>query len=253
MNFSNILSRVKGRCRRALSELFFTRRIKMRNNVPYISFTFDDFPRSSLHAGGEILGRYGLRGTYYASFGLMGTEAPTGSIFLPEDIKELLSKGHELGCHTFAHSHSWETSSNIFDDSINKNRQALDSLVPGSVFKTFSYPILGPCPNNKRIAGKYFSCCRGGGQTHNVNVVDLNLLKAFFLEKNRNDPDRIKAVIDQNYRDKGWLIFATHDIDEHPTPYGCTPSFFAEIVKYAVDSGARILPVAEAQDCIFDN
>ena len=31
-------------------------------------------------------------------------------------------------------------------------------------------------------------------------------------------------------------------------PFGCTPAFFEEIVKYAVASGARILPVIRAWD-----
>ena len=31
---------------------------------------------------------------------------------------------------------------------------------------------------------------------------------------------------------------------------GCTPSFFEDIVKYSVDSGARILPVAKALEAI---
>ena len=36
---------------------------------------------------------------------------------------------------------------------------------------------------------------------------------------------------------------ATHDVDDNPSPYGCTPGFFEEIVRYAVNSGAVILPV----------
>ena len=105
----------------------------------------------------------------------------------------------------------------------------------------------------RSVKGKHadFSrCCRGGGQTFNAGAMDLNLLNAYFLEKSRDNPGCVKEVIDRNCQARGWLIFATHDISETPTPYGCTPSFFEDIVKYSVDSGARILPVAQALDAI---
>lgn len=250
MNFYKILARIQGRYQRSATSLFFRRNIKMSNNVPYISFTFDDFPGSALHVGGAILTQFGLRATYYISLGLMGTEAPTGTICEPNDIKELLETGHELGCHTFSHCHSWETSPRVFEDSIIKNKQFLSELVPGATFRSLAYPILGPRIDTKRRAGRYFCCCRGGGQKFNEGETDLNFLKAFFLEKSRDDPGFIKQVIDQNCEARGWLIFATHDVSETHTPYGCTPSFFEDIVKYSVDSGARILPVAEALDSI---
>jgi hypothetical protein len=80
--------------------------------------------------------------------------------------------------------------------------------------------------------------------------MDLSLVKAFFLEKSRGDIESVKRVIDENRKACGWLIFATHDINDDPTPYGCTPSFFDEIVRYSVESGARVLPVARALDSI---
>lgn len=222
----------------------------MNNSCPYITFTFDDFPRSALYKGGEILIQFNLHATYYASFGLMGTEAPVGTIFVPDDIKELLAQGHELGCHTFAHCHSLETSPNVFEDSIIKNNRALDKIAPGAKFSSFSYPISGPRLDTKRRVGKHFCCSRGGGQIFNADVADLNLLKAFFLEKSRDNSGFVKEIIDRNCRDRGWLIFATHDISKTPSPFGCTPSFFEDIVKYSLDSGARILPVAKAVDAI---
>ena len=250
MIMQQIWSRAHGRYQRTVANLFFRRPFKIENSVPYVSFTFDDFPRSALHTGGTILSQFGIRGTFYASLGLMGTMAPTGAIIEREDIKELLEQGHELGCHTFAHVHSWNTAPAEFEDSVIRNKRALDELVPGAVFKSFSYPIIGPCPGSKRRVGRHFRCCRGGGQSFNTGTIDLNLLKAYFLEKTRNDPRLAKEVIDKNCQAHGWLIFATHDVCETPTPYGCTPAFFEEIVMYAKASGARILPIDETLDAI---
>ena len=98
------------------------------------------------------------------------------------------------------------------------------------------------------MIGKYFSSCRNGCQTFNAGVADMNLLKAFFLEKCRDNPGRVRDIIDRSNSERGWLILATHDIGPAPTEYGCTPAFFEDVVRYAVGSGARILPVAEALD-----
>jgi peptidoglycan/xylan/chitin deacetylase (PgdA/CDA1 family) len=251
MNTSHFRARLIGRYQRTVADILYRRVAKMNNNVPYISFTFDDFPRSALHTGGDILIRYGLRGTYYASLGLMNTDGPTGNLFVPDDVKVLLAQEHELGCHTFAHCNSWDTKPSIFEDSILKNKYSLNTLVPGAVFSSFSYPITVPRPSIKSIVGKYFNSCRCGGQTFNAIEVDLNYLKAFFLEKSRDDLGSIKKLIDESCRNHGWLIFATHDISKNPTPYGCLPQLFEEVVMYSQDSGARILPVSKALEEIL--
>jgi hypothetical protein len=229
-----------------ISERVARRDLTFQLPQPIISFTFDDFPQNAATVGGRILKDFGVTATYYISIGLMGTTAPTGQIVGHEHLPALLSAGHELGCHTFEHCHAWETDARTFARSLDKNQEEIKKLVPSLVFETMSYPISVPSPGVKREAGKRFAGCRGGGQVFNVGVLDRNHLKAFFLEKTRGRLEPVQTIIDQNRRAKGWLIFATHDIDEHPTPYGCTPAFFAATVERAVKSGAVILPVAEA-------
>ncbi|HTV54138.1 MAG TPA: hypothetical protein VMI06_04405, partial [Terriglobia bacterium] len=93
-------------------------------------------------------------------------------------------------------------------------------------------------------------CCRGGGQTFNSGIADLNQLSAYFLEKAGSNFELVKALIDKNREARGWLIFATHDISSAPSPFGCTPEFFEGVVRYAIDSGAQILPVAAALNVV---
>jgi len=217
---------------------------------PLISFTFDDFPRSALLAGGAILKRFGLAGTYFASFGLVGKETPSGQIFFPDDLTTLLEQGHELGCHTFAHCDSWATATKTFENSIIQNHAALDRLFPHCEFKTFSYPISLPRPKTKARIADYFLCCRGGGQAFNAGKTDLNQLSAYFLEKSRDNFQAVKDVIDHNRQACGWLILVTHDISNNPTPFGCTPEFFERVVEYAIGSGAQIVPVVEALEVL---
>jgi peptidoglycan/xylan/chitin deacetylase (PgdA/CDA1 family) len=217
----------------------------LRSKIPYVSFTFDDFPRSALYNGGAILQRFGLTGTYYTSLGLMGKQTPTGEMFLREDLSCVQAQGHELGCHTFEHCDAWETNPSIFEQSVIKNRDSLNQFLPGASFRTLSYPISVPRPFTKQRIEKYFACCRCGGQTFNSGTADLNYLAAYFLEKTRENPAAIKDVIQRNRNARGWLILATHDVAEDPTSYGCTPKQFEQVVLFALDSGARILPVVK--------
>ena len=251
MNLSNLMTRVHSRYQRSVGAWLYRQPQAMHNDRPYVSFTFDDFPESALHTGGEILRSRGARGTYYAAFGLMGTDAPTGRIFTTRDLEPLQSRGHELACHTFAHCDSWDTGAGKFDASLEENRRALRAWSPQAEFRSFSYPLTSPHPGVKRVAGRRFQTCRGGGQTHNAGVADLALLKSFFIEKSVHRPDAIQAAIAANAADNGWLIFSTHDVSDSPTPYGCTPEMFTRVLDWSLASGATVLPVAEACDAIF--
>jgi peptidoglycan/xylan/chitin deacetylase (PgdA/CDA1 family) len=250
MGFARPWAKWRGRYRRNIHRFFFRQPFVVEADVPLVSFTFDDFPRSALFTGGAILKRFGAAGTYYACFGLMGQQAPTGPIFLPEDLNMLLEQGHELGCHTFGHCHSWETTAGAFEASIVDNRRALCEHLPGAFFRTFSYPISEPRPRNKHKVAQHFACGRGGGQTINAGTTDLNCLRAFFLEQSRDNPEAVMKLIDRNRRARGWLIFATHDISNTPTPYGCTPDYLEEVVQSALSSGARILPVFQVLETL---
>jgi hypothetical protein len=250
MNAVNLSERVKMRWRREMGELLGRRPAKVCPPFPLVSFSFDDFPRSALSIAGAILESYGVRGTYYVSLGLMGETTPTGEMFHLEDIVQAVERGHELGCHTFGHCHAWETKPDDFEESILRNREALASIVPGALCRTLSYPISTPRPGNKLKAAKHFDCCRGGGQTFNSGHSDRNNLKAFFLEQSRDNPDLIERMVDRSVAADGWLIFATHDVSEKPTRFGCQITLFERIVRYAAKSGATILPVYRAWTAI---
>ena len=178
IKMSTIWSRLKLRLQREMADRLARRPLSLGNSQPLVSFTFDDFPRSALHCGGAILRSQGLTGTFYASFGLMGGTAPTGQIFVEDDLIELIEEQHELGCHTFDHCHSWITAPSVFKASIIRNRAALAAHFPQMRFRTFSYPISFPRPRTKWQTGECFNCCRGGGQNFNAGTVDRAHLKA---------------------------------------------------------------------------
>ena len=239
-------SRIPKPFQRRFARWFGRRPCRINLDQPIVSFTFDDFPRSALVTGGTILNEHGYTGTYYTSFGLMGQSAPTGEIFSRDDLPELIRQQHELGCHTFDHCDSWDTEPAEFEASILRNQQTLARELPGTEFLSLSYPISQPRPQTKRRTAQHYGCARGGGQTFNASVTDLNYLKAFFIEQSRDNFSAIEQVIDANARANGWLIFATHDVCGSPTRFGCTPNLFEDVVACVAKSGATVLPVSTA-------
>ncbi len=232
------------------ARIFYRRPKTIRLKKPIVSFTFDDFPRTALHTGGSILNKHGFAGTYYVALGLLGQDSPSGEIAGVQDVRDAISHGHEIGCHTFAHNHSWDTDARVFEDSLVRNSAKLAEILPGTHFRSFSYPIASPSPSVKGVTARHFDSCREGGQAINAGSTDRNQLAAYFLEKVSGDLEPIRAILDRNRRECGWLIFATHDVVSEPSPYGCTPRFFEAVVAAAAESGARVLTVAAALDAI---
>lgn len=199
----NITQRLRNHYKRIMSSYFSKHMCKIKNSEPIISFAFDDFPRTSYLVGGSILNKYRFKATYYVSFGLMGKNLPVGEAFVQDDIVNLLKDGHELGCHTYDHYESWETSVDVFNKSIIANRNALKSKFPDVEFRSFSYPKTNPHPKIKVIANKYFDTCRGGDQNYNSLQVDLNLLKSYFIDKkNRENLIELKSLINKTIKKK---------------------------------------------------
>ena len=246
MSFLHSSIRVHNYYKNHIARFLFRRQFDIRAEQPLISFTFDDFPRTALFAGGEILRRYGACGTFYVSLGLLGKDSPSGPICSVDDLKVVVEQNHELGCHTFSHCHSWDTERALFEASILENRAALKRVFVNVDFESLSYPISEPRPLTKRDAARHFLCCRAGGQTLNAGRVDLNQLSAYFLEQSCGQIQPIKDLINLNRQKRGWIIFATHDVSAKPSRFGCTSAFFEEVLQYAVASGAQILPVAKA-------
>lgn len=250
MTVSTLWARAGRAYQRRAARWLGRRPFTIRPGHPLISFTFDDFPRSALLEGGEILQRFEVTATYYAALGITGQRTPCGEMFDIDELPCLIDLGHELGCHTYDHCPAWETDPAAFDASVLRNAEALREHLPHAEFRSLSYPISYPRPETKELMSRHFVCCRGGGQTFNTGEVDLNYLASFFLEQSAHRPAAIREVIAQNAAAGGWLIFSTHDVARSPSRFGCTPQFFKDVVRLAVDSGATILPVSKAWDSV---
>jgi peptidoglycan/xylan/chitin deacetylase (PgdA/CDA1 family) len=209
-----------------------------------VSFTFDDFPRSAYLIGGAVLQKHGAQGTYYAALSLMSATTDLGQHFTPDDVRHLLADGHELGCHTFSHLSCSHNSAGAIEADLRKNQAELNKIVPDYHLNQFAYPYGHVSVRAKRIAGRFFRASRSTYPGINTNRSDLNLLLAARLYS-RIPWTHIRNLISEMVASHGWLIFFTHDVEQHPSPYGCTRQYLEDAIKCVLESGAQILTVGE--------
>ena len=235
-----------GQARRCLLSSVARRRARLINSHPLISFTFDDFPKSALATGGAILKHTGVSGTYYTAAGLMGTTTELGPMFDQADLEILLEAGHELGSHTFSHVSARRMPLSGYYKEVLKGQQELARYGKGTVGLNFSYPFGHVTIRAKRRLSNMAPSCRSIHPGLNGPTVDLNLLRSNSLYGGVERLSFAQALIDENARQRTWLIFYTHDVQQHPSAYGCTPDFFEKVVRFAADSDAQIVTVAHA-------
>ncbi len=233
-----------GRVRRKMLCSLYRRPVPLGDQGPIVSFTFDDFPRSAYSAGGAILEQFGARGTYYVAGGLMNTSNELGELFVENDLHSLVEKGHELGTQTFRHSSGRSVSLADLQDDVQKGMQAVEDLA-GHSSANFAYPYGHITLRAKKTLGPRLTSSRSVVPGLNGPEVDLNLLRANRLYGGMENAQEVEDLILENVKQRGWLIFYTHDVRTNPSEYGCTPALLEFAVSLAAKRGCRILAVQE--------
>jgi peptidoglycan/xylan/chitin deacetylase (PgdA/CDA1 family) len=234
-----------GEVRRTVISSTFERRIPLGSSGPIVSFTFDDFPRSALTVGGEVLKTFGARGTYYTAIGLMNSVTELGEQFRREDLESLLHDGHELGHHTFGHISCRSVPARNFREDVRKGRAAVEKLTGYWTPSNFAYPFGEVTLGAKRLVGAEVASSRGIWPGFNGPVVDLSLLRANSLYGDLSSCSKVQDLILENERRQSWIIFYTHDVRSAPSQYGCTPELLEFAVSFASQRKARILKIAD--------
>jgi peptidoglycan/xylan/chitin deacetylase (PgdA/CDA1 family) len=219
---------------RFLACLIIRRKKPFTLQEPIVTFTFDDAPNSAFKNGAEILKKYGFRGTYFVSLGLADSNRPDGPYFDVSNLSGVVKDGGELGCHTYDHIHLYKSGVSTIKNDLKKNQERIDQLIPGYRFSSFAYPYGEQTITSKRIILEEYKCARSIHPGINLRYADLNNLKAQEL-KDDIKLTLIYSVIEETIRSKGWLVFYTHDIENNPSNWGCSPEYFEMIVKHCAD------------------
>jgi peptidoglycan/xylan/chitin deacetylase (PgdA/CDA1 family) len=233
-----------GEVRQFLLRSMYRRARSIDLQQPVVSFCFDDFPRTAYTAGGKILKSLGARGTYYASLGLMNTTNELGPQLTQDDIESLLTDGHELGSHTYHHWSVRRVTLDAFEKDVLHGRDVVRSMTGSDEVDNFAYPYGHVTLASKKRLAVELCSCRGIYPGINGPEVDLNLLRANSLYGDVNELPRFECLLTETARRRGWLIFYTHDVQQNPSPFGCTPALLDNVVALTLERGFQVLPVS---------
>ena len=56
----------------------------------------------------------------------------------------------------------------------------------------------------------------------------------------------VSQLIAETVRRNGWLLFASHDVNDTPSQYGVRPEFLTFALRSALAAGCRLVTVAQA-------
>lgn len=232
--------------RRRAVDLIPANPFRLRSDVGIVSFTFDDFARSSLLEGGRILNAHGLAGTYYVSGGLTDREENARLCHSEQDLLAASKDGHEIGSHGMGHVAAPTLSRDAYETDLQANADFVTRVLGEAVVQSYSYPFGERTLRDKRIVARRFKTGRSIRLGINRGLCDLADLRANAIYAGNFDEREVRRLIAMAARSRGWLVFYTHDISKDPTPWGCLPRMFEIAVRHAVESGCRVMPVREA-------
>jgi peptidoglycan/xylan/chitin deacetylase (PgdA/CDA1 family) len=215
---------------------------------PIVSFSFDDVPLSALEVGAAILEAHGVHGTFYIAGGLAGRVEPGRTLIDAAGCRQLAARGHEIGCHTFAHPDLRHVDRAFLRADLARNADYLDAVDPRPGRRNFAYPYGSASLGKRAMLAKAFRTCRAGGEAINRGPTDPTFLRGVEIRQPEAYVSLLTRWIDALVAKPGWLIFFTHDISPAPTPYGCTAAAFERLVRHAVERGCRVLTVDAALD-----
>jgi peptidoglycan/xylan/chitin deacetylase (PgdA/CDA1 family) len=216
------------------------------NRRPMVSFTFDDAAASAGAAGAARLEQMGGRATYYIASGLTGQKDAGYPLIDRDRVRGLHLGGHEIALHSHAHRAVGALSAQDFHDDLRENREWLEAIHQGIRPTNFAYPYGLASFARKRQLGALVTSSRSVMPGINAGDFDPQFLRCVELADERLTPDRLALYLDIVTRSSGWLIFCSHDIADHPTPFGCTPSLFQRALDGAAARGVEIVTIAAA-------
>jgi peptidoglycan/xylan/chitin deacetylase (PgdA/CDA1 family) len=214
-------------------------------NKPIVSFSFDDFPRSAIQNGAKLLESLNAKGTFFASLELIDTKNQFDFLFTKDDLLYLESIGHEIGSHGFKHLDSRTLNTEDFLEDL-KTTQIKAAEIIEKKFNLYSYPFGQLNRRIKKVMPAEFLACRGIFPGINHGKTDLCLLKSEPLYGTIKKLPHVKKLIESCFEKKGWLIFYTHDVQNQPSPWGCTNELLKATIELCIKHQCSIMPIGEA-------
>lgn len=235
-----------GKARRRLTR-FMARRPALRSpGRPMLSIAFDDAPSTATQEGARILDAYGVKGTFYAAAGLCGRTEPMGVCAEVEDYQRLHEAGHEIGCHTYSHLDCGQASGATALKDVAQNASSFEHWgLPKP--RSFAYPYGDVAPWTKSALAPSFTSLRALHPGLIQAGSDLNQAPAVGIEGDQGET-KARHWLNLARSQQAWLILYTHDVQQDPSPWGCTPSALDSLVREAIETGFDLVTVGDGAD-----
>ena len=224
-----------------------TKTLAMRNDRPLVTFTFDDAP------GLRLLSRRctarsipGPRHFLHFRRRMRTDESWAAGWLPPSNLKTLYAAGHEIGCHTFSHAAVAAIRRHALVVELERNRTFLQEIHHDLVLRNFAYPYGDLSFRAKQCLEAHFDSCRSLQPGVNVGVIDLGALKSCELQNSSIGRGGILDIIAASVRQKGWLIFVSHDVDNQPSRFGVSPDLLEFALNTAGTAQCRVVSVGSA-------
>ncbi len=235
------------RASRWLSRRVVPHRLELRGGTGVVSFTFDDAPMSACEAGAGVLERHGARGTFYIAGGLTDRQEEGRLCHSADALRTLLAAGHELGAHSYAHVRCDLLPAAQLQQELDRSDAFLAGFGVDLAELDFAYPFGGYALGAKRACGtRYRSSRITGGGTH-VGWADLDALRCHRFYASQPDGVPYTSRLAEAAQQGGWLVVNTHEVENAPGAYGCTPAELDAAVAQALAAGCKVLPVGAAR------
>lgn len=212
---------------------------------PLCSFTFDDCPYSALENAGKILEDAGVGGTFFVAGSELGRRGEE-RMLAPEDLHTLVNHGHELGCHSHSHRSFRELSIADIRQDLDANQKLLLAASGAESLVSFAYPFGETRWTAKVEIARRFGAARGIREGINRRLIDLSELRGIGITARDFSLDRLANWVEMAKRERGWIVFYTHDVAKSASHWGCTPEQFAQVVNLVRTAGIEILTVRNA-------
>ena len=234
---------LKGKLRRRYSRLMHRRSVHTRPERPMVTFSFDDAPASAARTGAALLEARGVHGTWFISSGMVGDSSDMGPMADAQDIRRLLSAGHEIGCHTRSHLGCGLAAAAEISADVAANAARLAEL-GAPMPETFAYPFGDVSPAAKQVLAPRYFLLRALHHGMIEPGADLNQAPAVGIEGDDGQAVASRWIARALER-RAWLILYTHDVQDSPSPWGCTPAALEGLIDMALQGGADIVTATE--------
>jgi peptidoglycan/xylan/chitin deacetylase (PgdA/CDA1 family) len=207
------------------------------------SISFDDGTIGQYENARPVLKKHNVPGTYYIVSEALGWGSATVN---PEQAKELLDEGNEIGNHTKDHLDLAKLSSAQATEQLAQAQDAIESQV-GVRPTTCAYPYGSSNAAVLAAAEKLFEGCRStqGGFNERGRLVTYDLY-SYYIQRGTTAA-QVREAAEQARSSNTWVVFVYHGVDPKLTgPDDVSPELFAEHVEAIVSTDIPVQTVESA-------